>query len=219
MNNIFKNPDLFFELSLVPPNCRYVLGIDEVGRGPWAGPVTVGAFLLDLKNVNMGFFKKYIRDSKSLTAQKRQIAFNEIEKNNYSFKTISVESKKIDKIGIQSAIIQSIYKLIKKFQGHFDFVLVDGNLKLKNASFYRSVVKADSSCFSVAAASICAKVTRDQTMINLSSLYPGYGFDKNKGYGTKSHMEGLKKLGPCPIHRFSYKPILQLNNSLPNNTI
>ncbi len=202
-----NTPDFNYEKSLIPQNCRFILGIDEVGRGPWAGSVAVGAFLLDTNNFDLEFFQKNIKDSKCLLPSKRESAFQEIKKRNFPFKVISSSSKEIDTLGIQQAIISSIEKAITFFENRYDFVLIDGNMKLDINCPYKSVIKADLNCFSVAAASICAKVMRDQEMTEFDKLYPGYDFVNNKGYGTKSHQQGLEKLGPCPIHRFSYKPV------------
>lgn len=208
-----KSPDFSYELSLVPKNCRYILGIDEVGRGPWAGSVAVGAFILDTKDFDSIFFQQFIKDSKCLLPQKREKAFKEIQNRDYAFKVFTSSSDEIDKLGIQKTIINSIEKAIIHFNNCFDFVLIDGNLKIDLGIPHKSVIKADLNCFSVAAASICAKVVRDREMIEFDKIFPGYDFSNNKGYGTKSHILGLEKLGPCPIHRQSYKPIKKYYSS------
>lgn len=200
-------PDFEFEKSLTPNHCRYILGIDEVGRGPWAGPVAVGAFLLDINNFDEIFFKNSIKDSKMLSFEKRNTAYQEINTRQFSYKVLFVEPAEIDSIGIQKAIYQSIENLIHIFSGQYDYALIDGNMKFENQSLYKSVVKGDGKCFSIASASICAKVERDNEMIRLSKLYPGYDFENNKGYGTPNHVDGLKRQGTCPIHRKSYKPV------------
>jgi ribonuclease HII len=204
---MFSTPNLKFEKSLIPAHCRYILGIDEVGRGPWAGPVAVGAFLLDLEKFDLAYFQKNIRDSKKVAQFKRERIYKELSENQYTYQVIFTQPQEIDLFGIQKSITQSIEKLIDTFKGIYDFVLIDGNMKFDPIIPYKSVIKGDMNCFSVAAASICAKVERDNEMIRLETVYPGYDFIHNKGYGTKAHIEGLKKLGPCPIHRFSYKPV------------
>jgi ribonuclease HII len=208
-----KIPDLSYEKSLIPPNCRYLLGIDEVGRGPWAGPVTIGAFLLDLKNFDTDFFTKNIRDSKILSPKQRKSSLEQIIKRNYKFEVISAEPSEIDRLGIQGAINNCINKALEFFYRSCDFVLLDGNLNMNIQMPHLSVCKADLNCFSVAAASVCAKVNRDQAMIELAKKYPGYDFENNKGYGTKLHQLGLQQHGPCEIHRFSYKPIKDIVTS------
>jgi ribonuclease HII len=200
-------PNFIYEKSIIPSSCRYLLGIDEVGRGPLAGPVTVAGFLIDLKNFDHSFFSKYIRDSKSLSVVQRETAFKKINFKKYSYSVFSASAAQIDHSGIQTAIFDLINKVIIGFQGQFDFVLVDGNYKLNLNVPYHSQIKADVNCFSVAAASICAKVVRDQLMVNYSQIYPQYGFDQNKGYGTATHLGALKEYGPCLIHRHSYKPV------------
>ena len=191
-------PDFEHEKSLIPSDCRYILGIDEVGRGPWAGPVTIGAFLIDIQNFDLNFFtKNKIRDSKLLSESQRQIIFSEFTKNNYIFKTFSATS------AIKNLIIEAAGSF------EYDFALVDGNYSLDIPKSL-SVVKADTTCFSVASASICAKVVRDNLMDEFDSQYPVYGFKNHKGYGTAQHLSALKSHGPCPIHRRSYKPIKNL---------
>ncbi|MFA5828453.1 MAG: ribonuclease HII [Candidatus Shapirobacteria bacterium] len=218
------NPDFSYERSLLPSGVRYLLGIDEVGRGPWAGPVTIGAFLLDLEKFNPDeFIKLGVRDSKKVTNKNRQKIFSYFQQNNFTFQVVSASSSKIDERGIAPTIKGLILYILDHFRGQFDFCLVDGNYQFNNLSLVKgrnpefnerrgikSIVKADSSCFSVAAASICAKVVRDQKMDQYDQSYPGYGFGQNKGYGTAAHFSSLQKLGICPIHRKSYKPIKSL---------
>lgn len=210
---MLKIPNFKFEKSCVPQNCRYILGIDEVGRGCLAGPIHVGAFLLDIQNFDRKFFiKNKICDSKMLSPKLREQAFKNIENKNYPYIVVSAQSSEIDSIGIQKTIYSLIEKAVKSFENQFDFVLVDGNIKLDFLKSYRSVVSADAKCFSVAAASICAKVVRDKEMIQLHELYPEFGFKNNKGYGTKDHLSALQKHGPCPLHRRSYAPIKNIIN-------
>lgn len=204
-------PDFDYERFLFPPSTRYLLGIDEVGRGPWAGPVTIGAFLLDLKNFNpQEFINLGVRDSKKATVKNRTKIFSYFQNQNFTFQVASASSDKIDEKGISNTIKGLILYTLNHFRGRFDYCLVDGNYDFISESSVKSVVKADSSCFSVAAASICAKVIRDQRMDEFDNLYPGYDFSQNKGYGTAFHLSALQKLGICPIHRKSYKPIKSL---------
>lgn len=201
-------PDFNFEKSLLPQNARFILGIDEVGRGPWAGPVVVGAFLLDIQNFDHNFFiKNKIRDSKLLSESQRQAIFAEFQNHHFQYQTFSASSEDIDKQGIGVAIKELISQAVNFFD--FDLAIVDGNYSL-NISNTISVVKADQRCFSVASASIVAKVVRDQVMDQLDLEYPVYGFKAHKGYGTKQHSIALNLHGPCPIHRRSYQPIKKL---------
>jgi ribonuclease HII len=210
-------PNFEFEKSLLPPDCRFVLGIDEVGRGPWAGPVAVGGFIIDINNFDHDFFiKNKVRDSKTLSLSQRSHTFQQLKLSNYQYQVIMSSAEEIDTFGIQKTIINNMKKILRNFQGKFDFAIIDGDIKL-DLPHYQSVVKADNKCFSVAAASICAKVSRDELMIEYARVYPGFDFENNMGYGTAKHLVGLKKMGITPIHRRSYKPIS--NNFLPNNTV
>lgn len=213
-------PDFDFEKSLLPPGSRYVLGIDEVGRGPWAGPVTVGAFLLDTSVFNLNFFtQNKIRDSKKLSPIQRQKIYQKFLDNNFTFSTFSATSEVIDQKGIAGSIYSLVNSALEYFRGQFDFALIDGNMSPqkivpcqgKGGTEYqrvlRSIVSGDARCFSIASASICAKVVRDLEMDRLHQLYPNYDFSHNKGYGTPKHLAALTKHGPCPIHRRSYKPV------------
>ena len=201
-------PDINFEKSLLPVGCRFVLGIDEVGRGPWAGPVTVGAFLIDLQNFDLNLFQKLkVRDSKLLKEKDRQNIFNEFCRLGFDYQVFSKTAQQIDHLGLQMAINQCIQLAVNTYQNKADFVLVDGNMKLDLSLPYVSIVSGDQKCFSIAAAAICAKVTRDLEMIHFHELYPQYNFISNKGYGTAQHQASLKIHGPCPIHRHSFKPI------------
>jgi ribonuclease HII len=205
-----KLPDFTFEKSIILTKTRFLLGIDEVGRGPWAGPVTIGAFLLDLDNFNPDDFTKIgVRDSKLLSSQKRQAIKIYLRDSGFRYLTLSASSIEIDQQGIGATITKLIDLALDSFRGSFDSAILDGNLKHPSPSVI-SCVKADSLCFSVAAASIVAKVDRDHQMDNLGKQYPVYGFSAHKGYGTKAHFEALKANGPCPVHRFSYKPIKEL---------
>lgn len=206
-------PDFNYELSLLPPGTRYLLGIDEVGRGPWAGPVTLGAFLLDLKSFDLELFQKLrVRDSKKLSQSQREIIVKEFKKLSFPFKTFSASSQKIDQQGIAFCLDSLLNSALSHFSGSFDFVLVDGNQNFSQ-DYIRAVISADAKTFSVASASIVAKVVRDLKMETYHKEYPDYSFKDHKGYGTKKHLEALKKHGPCPIHRKSYKPIKKILSS------
>ena len=212
-------PNIDFEKSLIPPSTRYLLGIDEVGRGPLAGPVTIGAFLLDLSTFDPAIFQKLkIRDSKMLTAAQRQKIVNFFVSNNYNFKTFSASSFEIDQKGIAVCIYDLISSALNHYHTKFDFCLIDGNYNLSRhceesaaagdvaTSKCLSVIQGDAKCFSIAAASIVAKVDRDTQMDKFDLQYSKYGFAAHKGYGTHLHLESIKKHGPCAIHRMSFKP-------------
>ena len=211
------NPNFDFEKSLIPSSCRFLMGLDEVGRGPWAGPVTVGAIILDLETFDpQVFINLKVRDSKALSASQRQSTLKQFNKLGLIYKTFSLSSETIDEEGIGNCI-NKLFKTALEFFGHqFDYYLIDGNINV-NKVFTPSLSKrgmgeisADSSCFSVAAASIVAKVTRDLEMDEFDKIYPQYDFCHNKGYGTAKHQSALQTHGPCKIHRYSYRPIAQM---------
>ncbi len=204
-------PSFSFEKSLLLPGTRFLLGIDEVGRGPLAGPVTIAVFLLDLKSFNpQTFINLGVRDSKLLSPQKRQLISQKLSAS-HKFSIYSASSRDIDQQGINNVIINLVYTALLEYQGLFDTAIVDGNLNI-NCPKVISCVKADSQCFSVAAASILAKVYRDSQMDLYHQQFPSYNFSSHKGYGTKTHLQALKTHGPCEIHRFSYKPVKNLLN-------
>ena len=191
-------PDFDFEQNAPQPVC----GVDEVGRGPWAGPVTAAAVILDPRNIPAG-----LNDSKKLTALRREALFTEI----MATAVVSIASasvQEIDEINILQATFLAMRRAVAGLGTPPAFALIDGNkippgLPCKA----QAIVKGDSRSLSIAAASIVAKVTRDQLMCDLSATYPGYGWQTNMGYGTKAHQEGLARLGVTPHHRVSFKPI------------
>jgi|TARA_B110001454_G_scaffold218660_1_gene247342 ribonuclease HII len=185
---------------------RPLAGVDEVGRGPLAGPVVAAAVILDFSNIPKG-----INDSKKISKIKRE----NINKEIINSSTISIGQAsvvEIDKINILQASLLAMQRAINGLKTTPKIVLVDGiyaplvNVKTE------TVVKGDSHSLSIAAASIVAKVFRDKLMKNYSSQYPGYLWEKNSGYGTKEHLEAIKRLGVTPIHRTSFKPIYNMLN-------
>ncbi len=198
-NHSVKNsPNFEFESQAPQPVC----GVDEVGRGPWAGPVVAAAVILDPKNIPAG-----LNDSKKLTAARRAVLFEAITASG----TVAIGSAsvaEIDRINILQATFLAMRRAVEGLAMPPEFALIDGNKTppgLPCAA--RTVVKGDARSLSIAAASIIAKVTRDKLMCDLSATYPGYGWETNMGYGTKAHQEGLAALGVTPHHRVSFKPI------------
>ncbi|HCB64001.1 MAG TPA: ribonuclease HII [Fusobacteria bacterium] len=184
-----------------------VIGVDEAGRGPLAGPVVSAAVYV----IN-GDELEEVDDSKKISEKRREIFFDKII-NNCEVGVGIVSAKDIDKINILNATMESMRIALSHMKEAVDIVLVDGNTKIKN--YYGSqlpVVKGDSKSLAIAAASIIAKVTRDKIMKEISAKYPQYLFEKHKGYGTQSHIEAIRKFGPCEIHRMSFiKKILKEN--------
>ncbi|MBS6062297.1 ribonuclease HII [Criibacterium bergeronii] len=178
---------------------KNILCIDEVGRGPLAGPVTVCGVMLS-ENPNI----LNVNDSKKLNAVKRQQIYDLALNKGINYHIESVSNKEIDEMNILNATFFAMKKVVEHFKTA-EFVLVDGNMKIPNLNLNQSaIIGGDSKVYGIGLASIIAKVTRDTYMEKMSQIYPHYYFDKNKGYGTSEHIEGLKKYGPCEIHRLSF---------------
>lgn len=180
-------------------NCEYICGIDEVGRGPFAGPVVACAVILP-RDCDI----LYLNDSKKLSEKKREELYVEIVDKAVSYGIGIVSEKVIDEINILQATFEAMRQAINKLTVKPDILLNDAvtipGVDIKQVP----IIKGDAKSASIAAASIVAKVTRDHMMEDLDKQYPGYDLAKNKGYGTKAHIEGLKALGPCEIHRRSF---------------
>ena len=182
-------------------NQSRIAGVDEVGRGPWAGPVTAAAVILDPTRIPEG-----LDDSKKLSIKKRDVLFDQIM-DTAQVSCVHVSVAEIDQLNILQASLKAMRLAIEGL-GSVDHALIDGN-KVPEAlpCPATAIVKGDSKSASIAAASIIAKVTRDRLMLDLSKQYPGYGWERNAGYGTKMHQSGLQNLGVSPHHRRSFKPI------------
>ncbi|MEW6009325.1 MAG: ribonuclease HII [Candidatus Omnitrophota bacterium] len=178
-----------------------IVGIDEVGRGPLAGPVVSCA--VRLKKFN---FKNRIDDSKKLPALKRTKAFLELSQA-CDFGVGIVNEKVIDHINIREATKLSMRRAIENLGIKPDYLLIDGNMDLGVDIPSKKIVGGDGKSISIAAASIIAKVIRDRIMTMYDKVYPNYGFKIHKGYATLKHVKALKKFGPCPIHRLSFQPV------------
>jgi len=176
-----------------------VAGVDEAGRGPLAGPVFAACVILPDGCVING-----INDSKKLTEKKREELFDIICEKAVCYNISSVDEKTIDEINILNATYLAMNKAVDGMQILPDFVLIDGN-SIKNMTVpHQTVVKGDAKSISIAAASILAKVSRDRYITKLAEIYPQYGFEKHKGYGTVQHNEAILKYGPSPIHRKTF---------------
>ncbi len=178
---------------------KLIAGVDEAGRGPLAGAVYAAAVVFD-----EGVYIEGVNDSKKLTEKKREKLFDEIITKAKCYSIFSVDEKTIDEVNILNATYMAFAGAIKGLNPACDFALIDGN-RAKNIPVpFETVVKGDSLSFSIAAASILAKVARDRYITEVDKLYPEYGFAKHKGYGTKDHLEAIAKYGPCPIHRMTF---------------
>ncbi|MEP0963230.1 MAG: ribonuclease HII [Roseobacter sp.] len=195
-------PDYEMEKAALDAGALHVAGVDEVGRGPLAGPVTAGAVILDPSCIPEG-----LNDSKKLSLKKR-VALTEAltQCAHVSIGHASVEE--IDEHNILRASHLAMVRAIAGLPIQPDFVLVDGSMLPRDLTIdAQPVVKGDARCLSISAASIVAKTARDQIMVDLAQQYPGYGWHTNMGYGSKSHMLALQNLGVTPHHRRSFKPI------------
>jgi len=180
----------------------YIAGTDEAGRGPLAGPVVVGACILP-KNYD----NPLIDDSKKLTDKKRRELFEIIKDVALAYSIIIIGPEEIDRTNIYECARHGMSEAIRSLGDLVDVILTDA-MPLKNFNQpLEAIIKGDANSQTIAAASILAKVTRDDLMIEYDKLYPQYNFAKNKGYGTKDHFDALEKYGPCPIHRKTFEPI------------
>lgn len=178
-----------------------IAGVDEAGRGPLAGPVVAAACILPA-----GFMMRGINDSKKLTHELRLQFYEELLRHpTLQYGVGVVEAVEIDQLNILQASLKAMKLAIERLEQKPDFLLVDGNKLPETEIPGEAVVDGDLHCMAIAAASIIAKVTRDQIMVGYHSLYPQYGFDQHKGYGTSAHLAALRLHGPSPIHRRSFK--------------
>ncbi|MBC8248600.1 MAG: ribonuclease HII [Anaerolineales bacterium] len=202
-----QKPDLREEMALYAEGYRHIAGLDEAGRGSWAGPVVAGAVILPIDRPDLFQALDGVRDSKQLTPRQRERLYGIIESAALTVGVGSVPPDKIDELGIVPATRQAMGLAIAQLNPPPDFLLVD-YLNLPELSIpQKSITRGDALSLSIAAASIVTKVTRDRLMVELDARYPGYGFARHKGYGTRQHRESLARLGPSPIHRLSYAPM------------
>jgi len=212
-----KYPNFYQEKRLRKKGFKIVAGIDEVGRGPLAGPVFACAVVVyEIPKSKIQMPK--IRDSKKLTPKKREEFYNIlINHKQIKWGIGRVSERVVDRINIlqatRLAMKRAVLNLEKKLGQKADFLILDGKIKLDLDVEQKSIIKGDNKVFSCAAASIIAKVRRDRLMRKQHKKYPEYGFINHKGYGTKKHMAVLAQLGPCKLHRKSFKPVINTLNS------
>ncbi len=195
-------PDLAHERLMLEQGWRTVAGIDEAGRGPLAGPVVAAAVILDANSVPDG-----LDDSKRLDAGRREALFAHII-TTAEVAIASVPAEVIDRINIRQAALAAMVHAARALPVADAYLLIDGrDVPPPLGGRAAALIKGDRRSASIAAASIVAKVTRDAMMAQAASHFPGYGFERHKGYGTPAHLEALRKLGPCPLHRHSFAPL------------
>ena len=190
---------LNFERELKQKGYNFVCGVDEVGRGPLAGPVVCAAVIMPLENIIEG-----VDDSKKLTAKKREKLDALIREKAIAYAICRIEPQVIDEINILEATKLCMKNAVESLSISPGFVLTDGNMTLDITIPQKSVIGGDAACYSIGAASIIAKVYRDKLMDEYAVQYPAYGFEKHKGYGTAAHIKAIKECGLCPIHRRSF---------------
>lgn len=194
-----SGPDMLLEQAC---GAGPVCGVDEAGRGPWAGPVSAGAVILDPRNVPEG-----LNDSKALSHKQREALEIEIKTHAIAWAVGFASVAEIDALNILQATGLAMRRAVEALSTPAAFALVDGNYAFRLPCPVKTVVKGDALSCSIAAASILAKTARDRLMVELDGLYPGYGFSAHKGYHAQRHVEALRRLGPCPEHRRSWAPI------------
>lgn len=187
------------ENEIYDSGIKLLCGVDEAGRGPLAGPVYAAAVILP-RNLEIAG----LNDSKKLTEKKREALFDEICEKALSFGIARAEVEEIEEINILNATFLAMNRAISKLDLVPELALIDGNRNTKIEFASRCVIKGDSKCADIAAASVLAKVSRDRYMLEMAEKYPQYFFEKHKGYGTKLHYEALRQHGPSPIHRMSF---------------
>lgn len=188
------------EEKLHSQGIEYICGIDEAGRGPLAGPVVVAAVIMPKDSMIEG-----VNDSKKVSEKKRELLYEKITEETIAWGVGIIDQKEIDRINILNATKEGLTEAVKALAVRPDRIIVDALNGIDTLGIpYTSIIKGDAKCYSIAAASIIAKVTRDRIMRQWDEIYPQYGFEKHKGYGTKAHIEAIKEYGLCPLHRLSF---------------
>ncbi len=200
-------PSLEEERALQSQGYRAIAGLDEAGRGAWAGPLVAGAAILPLDSPTLPKDLAGLRDSKRLTPRCRADFYERIGQRASALGVGVVSSALLDESGVVAATRLAMKRALDNLVVPVDYLLIDFLPLSYRALPYMSIAGGDDLCFSIAAASIVAKVTRDRMMVALDRVFPRYGFAQHKGYGTPQHREALVHLGPCPIHRLSYAPM------------
>ena len=196
-----REEKLQIECALREKGYKYIAGVDEVGRGPLAGPVVCAAVIMPLEDAAI---IEGVDDSKKLSAKKREELAERIKQRALAYTIVEIDEKQIDEINILEATKLGMKKAIEGLSISAEVVIIDGNMTLDVAMPQHSVVHGDALSYSIGAASIIAKVYRDSLMEDCAVLYPQYAFEKNKGYGTAVHINAIKEFGLCPIHRRTF---------------
>ena len=196
--------NLNFERAARADGFRFIAGVDEVGRGCLAGAVVAAAVILDLEKP----LPEGLNDSKKLSTGRRNLITEELKETAIAYAIAQIEADEIDRINILQATKRAMLAAVEKLNPAADFLLIDAVQLRESALPQKAIIGGDAVCASIAAASVLAKVYRDNLMRDLDKIYPEYGFARHVGYGTKEHFEALKKHGACAIHRKSFKGVL-----------
>lgn len=205
------SPDLHFESALWQTQISHIAGIDEAGRGAWCGPVAAAAVILP---ADLTILESYhgVRDSKLMSARQREHWAVFIKENAVSWQVGLASHAEIDTLGIVPATRLAMQRAVAGLTLQPDYLLIDA-VKLAQIPIpQKSIIRGDQQSLSIAAASILAKTARDAVLIEMAQVYPGYGFERHKGYGTRCHQRCLQDLGPCEIHRRSFAPVKAILN-------
>ena len=205
---MITTPDLQFEYPLWESGQAFVAGLDEAGRGAWAGPVSAGAVVLPV-NLEIQKHLSGVRDSKQMTPRQREHWAAEVKDFALAWQVGFSTQVEIDTMGIVPATRLAMLRALAGLTVRPQHLLIDALLLREVDLPQTALVKGDSRSLSIAAASVLAKVARDTLMIEMDGAYPGYGFGRHKGYGTRVHRVALDRLGPCQLHRRSFRPILE----------
>ena len=188
------------EENIYKTGVKSICGIDEAGRGPLAGPVVVAAVIMPKDSMSEG-----VNDSKKVSEKRREILYEKITEEAIAWGVGIIDQKEIDEINILQATKKGLTMAIKELKVKPERIIVDALTGIDTLGVpYTSIIKGDAKCYSIAAASIIAKVTRDRIMRQWDEIYPQYGFEKHKGYGTAAHIAAIKEYGICPLHRLSF---------------
>ncbi len=207
-------PHLQKETALREQGYRFIAGLDEAGRGAWAGPVIAAAVILPLDRPDLAQALVGLNDSKKLSAAQREHFFEVIQSMALAVSVGLASAELVDKVNVVGATRYAMEQALSRLVIAPDFLLID-HLKLPAITLPQDAFpKADSISLTVAAASVVAKVTRDRLMVQYNQEYPGYAFHRHKGYGTSAHRAALSKHGPCPLHRMSYEPVKECGKLL-----
>ena len=203
-----RYPDLYFEQTIRQRlGLEFIVGIDEAGRGAWAGPVVAAAVILPLSDPHCLQLFPGVNDSKQLTPAKREQSYEIIVAHALAWAISAVPAPEIDQLGIVSANFKAMKQALRGLDPAGEYLLIDGRFPLPNLNLpQKAIIKGDTLSLSIAAASILAKVTRDRYMVQISEQYPDYQFAKHKGYGTLAHYNAIRKNGTCSLHRQSFLP-------------